>query len=295
MNQIGDIVFWNQKFTRADQAFVSVCSHSFQYGTSVFEGIRSYETAAGARLFKVRDHYKRFLHAAKSVGFEVSYTLEQLVELSYELLRRNNLTDAFIKPLLISEPDPQLMPAEKSVLCLMVTEWIPELASRPSSLGISKIQRPDPASLIQDAKISGQYIHSLMAASEAGKRGFDDAVLLDNNGYVAEASTANIFFEKDDVLYTPPCGNILPGITRQTIIDLARELDISLSERFITPEFMLEADSAFLTSTSLEVCPVERIENHILSIQWEDSAGYMLAEKYKKLTTERDNFHFTVI
>ena len=157
-------------------------------------------------------------------------------------------------------------------------------------MAISRIQKPDPASQIQDAKICGQYIHSLMATTEAGKRGFDDAILLDNNGHVSEASTANIFFEKDEVLYTPPCGHILPGITRQTVIELA-----SLSERFITPEFMLEADSAFLTSTALEVCPIDNIENQTLPLQWEESVGYMIAEKYRKLTTERDNFHFTVI
>ncbi|MEL6194088.1 MAG: aminotransferase class IV [Bacteroidota bacterium] len=295
MKQIGNIVFWDQQFIKADQAFVSVWTQSLQFGNSVFEGIRSYDTAAGPRLFKVREHYKRFLHSSKSVGLKVDYSLEKLIELSYELLNKNGFTDAFVKPLLISDPGANLMESDKAQLCIMVKEWIPELELRPSSLAISRVQKPDPASQIQDAKVCGQYIHALMAATEAGRRGFDDAILLDNNGHVSEASTANIFFEKDEVLYTPPCGHILPGITRQTVIDLARELDISLSERFITPEFMLEADSVFLTSTTLEVCPIEKIENQELPLQWEESVGYMIAEKYRKLTTERDNFHFTVI
>ena len=109
MKQVGNIVFWDQKFIKADQAFVSVWTQSLQFGNSVFEGIRSYDTAAGPRLFKAREHYKRFLHSSKSVGLNVNYSLEQLIELSYELLKKNGFTDAFVKPLLISDPGTNLM------------------------------------------------------------------------------------------------------------------------------------------------------------------------------------------
>ncbi len=120
MKQVGNIVFWDQKFIKADQAFVSVWTQSLQFGNSVFEGIRSYDTAAGPRLFKAREHYKRFLHSSKSVGLNVNYSLEQLIELSYELLKKNGFTDAFVKPLLISDPVTNLMESFKSYMCIML-------------------------------------------------------------------------------------------------------------------------------------------------------------------------------
>jgi branched-chain amino acid aminotransferase len=148
-------------------------------------------------------------------------------------------------------------------------------------LCVSSYQRPNPASIKVEAKISGHYVNGILATSEAKVRGYDEALLLDMNGNVAAAPAANFFLEKDGVLYTPPLGHIFPSITRNVVLNICRELDIKVVERQINPHELETADSAFLCGTAVEIAGIESIDAHTFTKSWKESLGAIVQEAYK--------------
>jgi branched-chain amino acid aminotransferase len=147
---------------------------------------------------------------------------------------------------------------------------------------LSSFQRPNPKSCFVEAKVVGHYTNSILATTEAKQKGFDEALLTDANGFVAEGPGANFFYEKNGVLYTPQLGNILPGITRQTVLELAKELDIPVVEKQFYPEELKTADLAFFCGTAVEVIGIQQIDEHVFPMKWEDSTSYMIQLKYKQ-------------
>jgi branched-chain amino acid aminotransferase len=172
-------------------------------------------------------------------------------------------------------------------LMIAAWEWGKYLGENLLKLCISSYQRPNPKSLKVDAKVTGHYVNSILATSEAKVRGFDEALMLDMNGNVAEAPGANFFFEKAGVLYTSPAGHILPGITRQTVLNIAKELDIPVKEKLFTPEELEDADSAFLCGTAAEVIGVESIDAKPFRKRWSESLGAVIQEAYKCQVLEK--------
>jgi branched-chain amino acid aminotransferase len=179
-------------------------------------------------------------------------------------------------------------------LMICAWEWGKYLGDKPVKLCISSYQRQNPDSIKMEAKASGHFVNGILATSEAKVRGFDEALMLDMNGNVAQAPSTNIFIEMDGILYTPPAGHILPGITRDTVMNICKELDIIVVERHIKPEELEKADSAFLCSTGAEIAGVESIDAKPFQKTWEDSLGALIQEAYRSQVMEK-SFSYVII
>ena len=247
------VLFLDGKFIKAADAKTDLFGQTLHYGYGVFEGIRAYQTVNGVKIFKAHEHYERLKRSAHLVGIPFDHGAEELTQISYQLLEKNNLTNAYIRPLVFCSPNMSLNgPKEVSVM-IAAWEWGKYFSTQSLRVCISTIQRPNPKSVKIEAKACGHYVNSIMATMEAKERGFDEGLMLDGNGFVAEGPGANFFFEKNGVLYTPPLGNILPGITRNTILEICKELDMPVEEKLFRPEELFEADSAFFCGTAAEL------------------------------------------
>ncbi|GAB3582579.1 aminotransferase class IV [Hymenobacter daeguensis] len=280
------LAFVDGEFVKADEAVVGAYAQSLHYGYAVFEGIRSYATPGGTQIFKAREHYERLHYSCSSIGLPFNYSVEELTDITYQLLEKNGLADAYIRPLVYAAtPNMTLKHATSSNLLIAVWDWGKYLGDQSLRLSISPYQRPNPRAVPIEAKVAGHYVNSIIASSEAKGRGFDEALLLDMNGYVAEGPGANFFFEKNGELFTAPQGSILRGITRNTIIDLAREAGISVTEKFFTPEELQGATGAFYTGTAAEVVGIAAIDELEFSVPFAETLGAQLAERYRALVT----------
>lgn len=281
------IVFLNGQWLKAKDAQTNLYVQGLHYGNSVFEGIRSYQTQAGdTQIFKAEEHYERLHYSASKMFITLPYSVEELTEISYQLLKKNSLSNAYLRPLVFTGPSMSLITPAESHVFLCAWQWGKLLGDQLVRLVTSSFQRPNPKSCFVDAKVSGHYINSILAASEAKAKGFDEALLLDTDGYVAEAPGANFFFEKDGVLYTPPRGNILPGITRATVMQLCRQAGIRVEERLFTIDEVKEGDGAFLVGTAAEVTGVESLDDWRFQRPWASTFGAAMQEMYRKLVLD---------
>lgn len=278
------LVFLDGEFMPATQATCGVYAQSLHYGYAVFEGIRAYNTAQGTRIFKPREHYERLHYSCQSIGLPLTYSVEELTEISYQLLAKNNLSDAYIRPLAFAATPHMTLTAPASANLLMaVWKWDRYLGNQCLRLTVSPYERPNPKAVPIEAKVSGHYANSIIASSEAKSRGYDEALLLDMNGYVAEGPGANFFFEKNGELFTAPGGSILRGITRNTIIELAREAGIKVTEKFFRPEELEGATGAFMTGTAAEVIGIASVDDVVFEKPFEQTLGAQLAQRYTAL------------
>jgi branched-chain amino acid aminotransferase len=288
------VLYLNGKFIKAADASTDLYSQTLHYGYGAFEGIRAYNTTQGTKIFKAYEHYERLRHSCISVGIPFDYDTEELIQVTYKLLDKNKLKDAYIRPLVYCSPNMSLTAPKEVYIMIAVWEWGKYLGDNLLKLCISSYQRPNPNSVKVDAKITGHYVNSILATSEAKVRGYDEALMLDMNGHVAEAPGANFFFEKDGVLYTPPLGHILPGITRQTVINICKELDIPVQEQQFKPEALIDADSAFLCGTAAEVVGIESIDAKPFAKDWKDSLGSIIQEAYKSQVLDKTFSHMII-
>ncbi len=286
------IVYLDGAWKKASEATTGLFAQTLHYGNGVFEGIRSYGTPDGPQIFKPKEHYERLLYSAKAMHIPLSYTVHELTVLSYELLKKNNLQDAYIRPLVFQAENMALQPAPRSHLLLCAWEWEKYLGEKQVRVMTSSYQRPNPRSTHIQAKIVGHYTNSILATTEAKAAGYDEALLLDAQGYVAEGPGANFFYEKNGVLYTCPLGNILSGITRQTIFELAKDLDYVIIEKKFTPSDVYKADGAFFTGTAAEVAPIESLDGHSFNKPWQNTIGYKLAGHYQDLVRRHSTNFF---
>jgi branched-chain amino acid aminotransferase len=281
------ILFLNGKYIKAIDATTDLYSQTLHYGYGVFEGIRSYETSNGAKIFKAVEHFQRLKKSCELVNIPFDYDVDELIQISYNVLKKNNLSDAYLRPLVYCSPNMQLQQPNEVYLMICAWEWGKYLGDSLINLCISSYQRPNPNSVKVEAKVTGHYINSILATSEAKVRGFDEALMLDMNGNVAEGPGANFFYEKDGILFTPPLGHILPGITRETVINICRELEIPLVEKHFTPEDMEGMDSAFMCGTAAEIVGVQTIDARAMQKKWKESLGSTIQEVYKNIVLEK--------
>jgi branched-chain amino acid aminotransferase len=282
------VLYFNGAFMKAADAKIDLYSQSLHYGYAVFEGIRSYQTANGTKIFKAREHYDRLRYSAEVMGIPFSVSTDELTALTYEVLERNNFSDAYIRPVVLCSPNMSLSKGKESYLAITAWEWTNGYLSNQMRIMTSSYRRPNPSGFKINAKVSGHYVNSILACQEAKDNGFDEALLLDIEGNVAEGPGANVFFENEGVLYTPAVGNILPGITRDTILELCKILDIPVVEKKFKPEEMRGADSAFYCGTAAEVVALESMDNIPFAQSWENSLGSELQKAYKNLVLEKE-------
>ncbi len=281
------VIYFNGQFVKAAEAKTDLYSQSLHYGYAVFEGIRSYPINGGTKMFKGKEHYDRLRHSAKVMRIPFEYTTEKLIELTYEVLKRNNFTDAYIRPIVLCSPNMALSKGKESYLAIETWEWTNGYMSNKMKIMTSSYRRPNADAFHVDAKVSGHYVNSILACQEAKDNGFDEALVLDSNGFVAESSGANIFYENNGVLYTAPKGNILPGITRATVIEICKELNIAVEEKLFTPAEMKGADAGFFCGTAAEVVALSSLDNVEFKKNWEDSLSYVIQQAYKCKVLEK--------
>jgi len=264
-----DLIWHNGEFVAWEDAKVHVLTHGLHYGTGVFEGIRCYETARGPAIFRHLDHLDRLERSAKLYYMELPYTVEQLRVATHELILRNGLNSCYIRPIAYRGYGHMgLNPLEAPVeVSIAVWPWGNYLGAEGTRDGIrakvSSWERISSRSLIPQAKASGQYLNSVLAKIESVKAGYDEAILLDERGLVAECSGENLFTVRDGVIATPSqSAGILDGINRRSVIQIARDLGYTVLERDVTRSELYLADEVFLTGTAAELVPVREIDDH---------------------------------
>ncbi len=288
------ILFLNGKFIKAVDAHSDLYSQTLHYGMGAFEGIRAYLTMNGVKIFKAYEHFERLKKSCALVGIPFDYETEELIQIAYLLLEKNNLSDAYIRPLVYCGPNMTLTKPTEVYLMMCAWEWDKYHGDKMLKLCISSYQRPNPNSLKIEAKVTGHYVNSILATSEAKVRGYDEALMLDMDGYIAQAPGANFFVERNGVLYTPAQGHILPGTTRQLVFNICQALDIPVKEKNIKPEELEDADSAFLCGTATEIAGVESIDAKPFKKDWYDSFGASIQEAYKCQVREK-SFSYVII
>ena len=282
------IIYWNGEFVKASEARGDVYAQSLHYGYGVFEGIRSYDTETGVKIFKAKEHFDRLKFSCDAVCIPYPFSTSELIDITYEVLERNQLKNAYIRPLVTGTPNMSLTKPKGSQLLIAAWEWGALLGHRLLRVMTSSYRRIAPASFKVEAKVSGHYVNSIIASQEAKDLGYDEALLLDVEGFVAEGPGANIFIEKDGVLYTPQLGSILPGITRATVLEIAKELGIAVVEKKISPEEAHGADSAFFVGTAAEVIGIASLDKTVYQKPWDDSLGAVIQKAYQNLVSEKE-------
>lgn len=284
------VLYLNGGFVRAAEATMDYYSQSLHYGYSVFEGIRSYKTIHGeTRIFKAKEHYDRLQLSAEAMNMPYTWSAEELILATYELLKRNKLQDAYIRPLVYAPANMSFVQNKESFLVIEVWEMQPFLGEKLLRVMSSSFQRPNPKGFRITAKAGGHYVNSILASQEAKANGFDEALLSDMNGFIAEGPGANVFYEKEGKLFTPSVGNILPGITRATVFEICEELNIPVEEKSITTEELKQADAAFFCGTAAEVIGWESLDNVKFPKPWNDSVSKTIQNFYKNKVIEKEN------
>lgn len=257
-------IWKNGKMLPWEEATTHVLTHGLHYGTAVFEGIRFYKTAKGPAIFKLPEHVERLYYSASALGMEIDYTPEEMTQAIVETVAKNQIEEGYIRPLIYYGHGPlRVMPGDDVPVDAIIATW-PWGAYLPLEgidMQVSKYIRVHPDSSTVDAKISGHYINSMQASLAIKNLHYNDALLLDADGYVAEGSANNVFIVKDQILKTTPPGTILKGITRDTIIELAKSEGLSVVEEKFTVDEMLEADEAFVCGTAAEVTSLRSLND----------------------------------
>lgn len=282
------IIFYDGDFIKATDAKTDLYGQSLHYGYAVFEGIKSYKTSKGTKIFKAKEHYERLKRSAELMLMPFEYTAQEMVNINYQLLELNGLSNAYIRPIVICSPNMSLSKGKKTYLVIEAWNWDNGYLANEMRVMTSSYERPNPKAFLVEAKVSGHYVNSILACQEAKDKGYDEAIVLDADGNVAESSGANVFFEKEGKLYTAPKGSILPGITRATVFEICENLGIPFEERLFKPEEMRGADAGFFCGTAAEVVALDSMDKVPFKLKWEDSLASVVQQAYRHLVLEED-------
>ena len=262
-NKAGSIWF-DGKLVPWSEANVHVLTHAMHYGSAVFEGEQAYDGV----VFKLHEHTQRLLDSAALLGMQMPWSLAELEDATRQVVNANNVVNGYIRPLAWRGSETIAVSAPESTIHVMIAAWdsLPPYSAKAKAAGIRLMTsdwiRPPPNVAPTAAKASGLYITSTLAKHAAEQAGYDDALMLDYRGQVAEATLANIFLVIDDELHTPIPDCFLNGITRQTVIDLAETAGIKVHERAIMPDELANALEVFVTGTAAEITAVREIDNY---------------------------------
>jgi branched-chain amino acid aminotransferase len=290
----GEMVAWRD-------ATVHVLTHTLHYGMGCFEGVRAYHADQGTAIFALEDHTNRLFDSCKILGMDMPYNKQQIMEAQVNSVRDNNLDSAYIRPMCFYGSEGMGLRADNlSVHCIVAAwEWGTYLGKEALEKGIriktSSFTRHHVNIAVTRAKANGQYINSMMALGEALKDGYDEALLLDPEGYVAEGSGENIFVIKDGVIFTPEVTSALNGITRKTIFTLAADLGMEIFEKRITRDEIYIADEAFFTGTAAEVTPISELDNRTIGIGARGPITEQLQAAYFDLVHGRNKKHLDLL
>ena len=293
-----DGVIWlDGKLVPWRDAKVHVLTHTLHYGMGAFEGVRAYETDRGPAIFRLQDHNNRLFNSAKILSMAVPFSKQQVLDAQLAVIRENQLPQAYIRPLVFYGSEGMGLRASNLSVHVAVAawEWPSYMSPEALELGIkvrtSSYTRHHVNITMCKAKSTGAYMNSMLALSEATSGGADEALLLDNEGYVAEGSGENVFLVRDGVIYTPELTSCLDGITRRTIIQLAEEQGYKVREKRLTRDEFYVADEAFLTGTAAEVTPIRELDGRTIGEGKRGAITEKLQTRYFDLVRGNSNEH----
>ena len=287
-------IWKNGTFEKWNDTNVHILSHTLHYGTGVFEGVRAYFTENGPAIFKLKDHTKRLFDAASKIGINIPFSEDELNKAQCDTLIKNNLKEGYIRPIVYLGNEGLGLRAKDLTVNVAVAawEWPSYMDPKAKKNGISVIksshtQYENP--LHSGNKIIGTYFSNTMALHEALDKGADEALMLDKNGYISEGSGENIFIVKDDELFTPSTEHCLNGITRQSVMQIAEDLQLKIFEKDIDYEYLLNADEAFFTGTAVEITPISKIDNNFINNGKRGKITELLQNKFQQIICGKDN------
>ncbi len=277
-------IWLNGKFVNWRDANIHVLNHGLHYASCVFEGLRIYD----GRIFKLEEHIERLFNSADILDLDIPHHKDEVIDITKEIILKQNVSNGYVRPVVWRGSEMMAISAKKGSTNLAIAAWewpsyfSPNKLLEGIKLNVSKWLRPSPDSAPTDSKAAGLYMICSLSKHEAEKLGFDDSLMLDYRGYIAEATGANIFFVKENELFTPIADCFLNGITRQTVIEIAKENKIKVHEEHFKIDFLKTCDEVFLTGTAVEITPVSSIE----SFNFEDrKLTKLLMSEFKKKVT----------
>ncbi len=298
MIQKTEYIWMDGKLIPWDHAKVHVLTHSLHYGVAAFEGIRAYVTASGRpAVFRLDKHVDRFFDSAHIMLMDYPYSKQEISGAILETLRKNRLKAGYIRPISFLGYGDMGLYVENNPVHIAIAAWPwgaylgEEGLKNGIRIKISSFVRYNVNASMSKAKISGAYVNSILAKKESKLAGYDETILLDEEGYVAEGSGENVFIVKDGVLKTPPLTSILPGITRSTILQLAKESGIPVEEVRFTRDEMYIADGAFLSGTAAEITPIREVDDRRIGAGKPDPVTLRIQKKFFDAVKGKDKRH----
>ncbi len=285
MSDRDGFIWFNGKLVDWRDANIHVLTHSLHYGMSVFEGVRAYQTDRGPAIFRLKEHTQRWFNSAKILQMQMPYSMDEMIAAQLEVVRANQLESCYLRPIAwIGSEKLGISPkGNRIMVSIAAWQWGAYLGEDGINKGIrvktSSYSRHHVNVSLVRAKASGYYINSILANQEVTANGYDEALLLDTDGYVSEGSGENVFIVRDGILFTPDLASCLAGITRDSILTIAKDMGIEIREKRITRDEMYCADEAFFTGTAAEVTPIRELDDRMIG----DGKRGPITEKIQKI------------
>ena len=293
INTENKLIWKNGAFLKWDDTNVHILSHTLHYGTGVFEGVRAYDTPNGPAIFRLKEHTNRLFDAAKKINIEVPFELDEIIDAQCETLNKNQLNAGYIRPIIyLGNEGLGLRARDLSVnVAIAAWEWPSYMDPEAKKEGISiakssYLQYENP--LHSGNKIIGTYFQNTMALHEAIDKGADEALMMDANGFISEGSGENVFIVKDLKLMTPTKDHCLNGITRQSVIQIAKDLNYDVIEKNLTFDDLISADEAFFTGTAVEITPISKVDDVKIGHDGAGEITKVLQNKFDEVISGKD-------
>ena len=295
LNTDSKFIWLNGDFQPFNDTKIHLLSNTLHYGMGVFEGVRAYETLDGGAIFRLIEHTERLFSAASKINISIPYSAEELCQAQIDTMSKNQLREGYIRPIVFLGSESMGLRSQDSLsvnVAIACWEWPSYMEPSAKKNGISVIKSPfqqydNP--LYSNNKIIGTYVNSIMAVNDAISKGAEEAILMDKNGYISEGSGENLFIIKDSALITPTTDYCLNGITRQSVMSIATNLNYSVEEKNLSFKDLLDADEAFYSGTAVEITPITNVDGAIIGSGTIGPITEILQNKYSEIVCGRDS------
>jgi branched-chain amino acid aminotransferase len=294
LNTDSKFIWLNGSFQPFNETNIHLLSNTLHYGLGVFEGVRAYETKNGGAIFRLHEHTSRLFDAAKKINIEIPYSIDELCAAQKDAMAKNNLLEGYIRPIVFLGHESMGLRSQDALsvnVAVACWEWPSYMDPEAKKNGISVIKSPfqqydNP--LYSNNKIIGTYVNSIMAVNDAISKGAEEAILLDKNGFISEGSGENLFIVKNSKIMTPTTDFCLNGITRQSVITIAKNLKLAVEEKNLTFDDLLTADEAFYSGTAVEITPITKVDGSTIGSGSIGAITDQLQTNYSNIVCGRD-------
>ncbi len=295
LNTDSKFIWMNGDFQPFNNTNIHLLSNTLHYGMGVFEGVRAYETKDGGAIFRLIEHTERLFTAASKINITIPFSSDELCQAQVDTMSKNKLTEGYIRPIVFLGNESMGLRSQDSLsvnVAIACWEWPSYMDPEAKKNGISVVKSPfqqydNP--LYSNNKIIGTYVNSIMAVNDAISKGAEEAILLDKNGYISEGSGENLFIVKNSKLITPTTDYCLNGITRQSVISIAKNLNYCVEEKNLSFEDLLDADEAFYSGTAVEITPISTVDGSTIGSGTIGPITEIIQSKYSEIVTGRDH------